>query len=272
MSERLALALDQQAQAVFDTVRDALGSAAAALERSDGELGTNRETINLVQDIARRHPRMRALVIVDGEGRMVWDSRLDAAPTATVADRDYFIAQRDQRDAGTFIGAPIEGRLSGEWIIPVSRRVPSRDGSFAGVIVETLRLSTFEDFFRSLQLGSHGVVGLIRLDGVVLARDPPSRFIGRSIAGNPAFPQMNSPATGGTFQTVSAIDGIDRIFSYRQIPSLRVSAYVGIATADALAQWYRDLGLQGAIWLLCALFLGSFTVVMVRQLERREAA
>ena len=56
--------------------------------------------------------------------------------------------------------------------LAVSRRLSNPDGSFAGVVVGTLRLAYFRDRFAGLSIGERDVITVFRNDGAVLARDP----------------------------------------------------------------------------------------------------
>ena len=87
---------------------------------------------------------------------------------------------------------PYRSRLrGGDESLAVSRRLSNPDGSFAGVVVGTLRLAYFRDRFAGLSIGERDVITVFRNDGAVLARDPYSMSdLGDDFAMSPAFQQF----------------------------------------------------------------------------------
>ena len=266
LNARLALALDEHTRAVFGAVDHALTITA---ERLAEPQRPDREAI-LSQALDTYH--VRSMALIDRTGRLIYSTIPTAPLGADFSDRDYFAANRDNPRLGLFIGVPIVGRASGERIIPLSRRLAAADGSFAGVIQATLPLNALQDFFRSLQIGENAVVGIVRRDGPILLREPAGRAIGTSLEKGPLFTRYLPLSPAGTYRTSTIVDGVDRIVSYRSVPSLGLVVYVSRAVDDVLAPWRRDLGILGAIFLACAALIAAFTQFLIRQAERREAA
>src|SRR5690349_15504302 len=81
---------------------------------------------------------------------------------------------------------------SGKWAIALSRRITAPDGTFAGCITTLLDPQQLEPFYRSINLGSDGIVSLLGTDGYIRARgsadglSQPETF-GKSIAKAPVF-------------------------------------------------------------------------------------
>jgi two-component system, NtrC family, sensor kinase len=72
----------------------------------------------------------------------------------SAADRDSFMAHAERADLGLFIGTPLLSRRVGTWFVSVSRRVPSADGSFAGIVVAAVEPRYFDRFYSGLALGA----------------------------------------------------------------------------------------------------------------------
>jgi diguanylate cyclase (GGDEF)-like protein len=199
-----------------------------------------------------------------------------------VGDRAHFIFQVNDSADQLYIGAPITGRISGKLAIELTRRVSNPDGSFDGVVVTSLDLSQLETFFSSLEIGHGGVVSLVRLDGMVLARGGPDgltgRFDGLSIATSPLFAALrHSPA--GTYWNSSTssvqFDDISRLMFYRVVPELPMVAIVGMATqsifqqANATLLNYLIAGTALTLLVLAAVALGA--VSQARILSTKDA-
>ena len=70
------------------------------------------------------------------------------------------------------IGAPLLGRLTGDWLFTVSRRLEDRNGEFAGIIASVVDIRYFARFFDSVNLGEDSRITLWRNDGTFLVGTP----------------------------------------------------------------------------------------------------
>jgi signal transduction histidine kinase len=271
MADKAALALERHTQATFDILDGVLRATADQLARA-----ARRGDTTGLDDILRRnaegHAAVRSISLRDANGRLMHFTGISVPPRRDASPYDYFRAQRDGTARGTFIGTPIRSRINGEWLIPISRRVDGAHGEFAGIVVATLPVNFFSDFFRSLQFGRHGVLSIFRADGITLVREPVDGLIGVRVPGSPLFSKELRPASIGEQRVTTITDGVDRIFAYRALPGLPLVVTIGIAVDDALADWYGRMHLYIGIWLLCAAMLIAFTAVMARQAAREDAA
>jgi hypothetical protein len=272
-SAALALALEQHAETVFAAADSALTTIIAEMSELGGRGPHETQKMHavLARNIAN-HRYLVGLVVVDEAGRLRYDPRFDGPSQFDVADRDYFIAQRDRADLGLFIGAPVESRVTGQLVIPMSRRLQDADGKFAGIVVATVPIAKFEEFLRTLQLAPQSVAGIVRHDGLVLVRQPPADVIGTSLANNRIFREYIPRSRLATVRVVSDIDGIERINSYRALTTMAVVSYNAISIEDALADWHRSVRLMSAIGLFCSATIALLTALLVRQAKRRETA
>ena len=78
---------------------------------------------------------MGVLFALDERGDITVDAGAQPPRKGNYADRDYFRAHRDRPGLGLFIGQPLISRLTGERMLPFSRRLNNPDGSFAGVVM-----------------------------------------------------------------------------------------------------------------------------------------
>lgn len=66
----------------------------------------------------------------------------------------------------------IRSRSTGDLIIPVSRRLNHADGSFAGVVIATLYVDYFRQFYNTFALNNDASLSLVLADGSILYRRP----------------------------------------------------------------------------------------------------
>lgn len=205
--------------------------------------------------------------VLDEAGTVIADSRSPSPRAGNFVSRDYFVAQRrDARDS-LFIGAPF---LKGPWaMIPLSRRIAHPDGSFAGVVVGTMRLAYFRDLFARLDIGRHGSIALLRDDGQVLMRLPyQADEIGRMLPPGAPFFQAR---LGGEIDGMDPIDHRWCRFVFQPVGSLPLVVAVGLADTDIYAAWRRHAALLGAAIMALSLIDLVLLVVLRYALRRREA-
>ncbi len=125
-------------------------------------------------------PQIETLGIIDADGNVINASR----PTPiqfNFADRDYFIAFKDNPALEQFVSAPTPNRSSGVMGIVLARRLHGADGTTLGLLGVFIKLEFFESYWRSVidSAESDSSISLDRLDGTVLARFPHSNVIGK---------------------------------------------------------------------------------------------
>src|SRR5262249_14138832 len=83
------------------------------------------------------------LILADKRGRIIDGTAPDTVGT-DIADQDYFraLAKRAPDDGAMFVGPSTTHPLLPSWHMSLARPLRYRDGSFAGVIVAMLRLSS----------------------------------------------------------------------------------------------------------------------------------
>jgi len=214
---------------------------------------------------------MGSILVLNAEGQVMLDSRSLAPAPRNYADHDFFRMHQQRSDLGLFISKPWIAE-DGQYLLSFSRRMSHPDGSFAGVVAGSMRLSYFHDLFRKLQLGPDDSMNLMSADGTILMRAPfDIDTIGHNLGKASAFRQLASLAAG-TYRTISALDGIERLFVYQQIGHHPLVVVQGLALRTILADWWREVWLIGTLTLaLCAIVM-ALTLFLIAALKRRSAA
>ena len=201
---------------------------------------------------------MGSILVLDGHGTVVLDSRALHPAKASYRDQDFFTAHARDAGGGLHVSRPALDP-DGQYVIRLSRRLSHADGSFAGVVAGALRLAYFDDLFGKLTLGPASTITLLRADGTVLTRRPfDAAAIGRDLAGTTLFRHFGPDSRSGTFEARVKRDGVDRFFTYRQIGVLPLILSVGLSSDQIDAAWRRDsgiLGLVAALLVIAAVFL-----------------
>ncbi len=207
---------------------------------------------------------------VNEHGEVIADSESRTPRSGNYAGRDYFIAQRhDARDL-LYIGRPFLTQPGQAAALSISRRMTHRDGSFAGVVVGSLRLAYFHELFAGLSVGPHGTIALLRDDGMVLQERPSAPAeIGRILPQDAPFFRLRGNDRSSVAERVresipvEVMDPIDhrqRRLVFKQIGDLPLVVVVGLANEDIYAAWrskaISPLFIVGALGLLNLLLLG----------------
>ncbi len=268
----LATAIENDVSRNFETLDLSLQAVVEGLKHP----GIDRIAPDLRQlvlfDRSATAKHLGTILVLDDAGNVRIDSRSMQPPRINLADRDYFRAHKDNPALGLHIGDPKIARLTGRWFVSISRRLSHPDGSFAGVAMASLRLSYFQQLFKSVALGPNGNVTLLKTDGTVLMRWPyKEEFIGLDLSNVKLFDHL-AHARAGHFETAAAVDGLDRLFAYRQIADLPLVISVGQLTDDIYASWRTAAVVIGIlVATLCAVAFW-LALYLIRELRRRKDA
>ncbi|MBV9860976.1 MAG: GGDEF domain-containing protein [Alphaproteobacteria bacterium] len=205
-----------------------------------------------------------SLLVLDAAGNIVIDSASPIPRKGNFSDRDYFRFHRDNPDPGLHISHPFQSRLERDYSFGLSLRLSNPDGSFAGIVIGTMRLALFHEMFGDISLGPHGAITLVMTDGTILMRQPfhyedVGRNIAASHAGGDDLAHRLAVARSGLFEGTAVVDGITRLFAYSQVADYPLIVHVGFCVEDIFAGWEQKALTLG----LMALALCAATVALV---------
>jgi PAS domain S-box-containing protein len=226
-------------------------------ERIDESLATRTAAVRQVS----------LVTIVDANGIQRYRSRGVSPPNLSVADRSYFIAQRDYAAPGFFMSEPLVTRSENRAGVVVSRRLDADNGGFAGVITAIVDLDDLKQFYTSVNTGMGSAIHLLREDGTLLVRNPATP---EAVALK--FPALavvpNTPAT----RLVNPIDGREDFIAVARVRDTPLVLAVTREKDAALRPW-RDEAIRVGVRTLILTLLGMLTIVaLLRQLRRVEAS
>jgi PAS domain S-box-containing protein len=206
--------------------------------------------------------QVRQISIVDADGNLRHRSRvLSAAAPLNVADRSYFIAQRDDPAVGMFMSELLTTRTEGRSAVILSRRLEDLQGRFAGVVVANVDLEDLNQLYRAVDLGAGSAVQLLRDDGTLLVRNPgASQVLGRK------FPALTVPVAPGA-TLINPVDGRSDFIAVAAVRNAPLKLAVTRDAAVALAIW-RAEAIRLAIRTLVIALLSALTLaIMMRQIR-----
>ncbi|MRV71138.1 diguanylate cyclase [Duganella sp. FT92W] len=261
------------AQHADDTIKAADIALADIVERieTDGTAPQALERMHaLMEEQVRQVAQLQGLFVYDATGRWVVNSRPTMNRSLNNADREYFVYHLNNTDRGPHIGIPVVSRSTGKWILPVSRRLNHKDGSFAGVALATIDLEYFREFYESLDVGRQGAVGLILNSGVLVLRVPyDDKRIGTSIVNSPLYHAYVRSGDSGTGYFTSMQDSELRLNSYRALARYPLFVSAALSREELLDGWWRDTLLHAFGVLVLAGLLALFGRRLIRQIELR---
>lgn len=227
----------------------------------------------LLFDRAATARYLGSILVLDAKGNVIIDAGYEVPRKGNFSDRKYFTVHRDNPNVGLYVSDPYRSRFrNGLPSIALSRRISRPDGSFAGVAMVAVELQYFRQLFDGLSLGSHGTFALMGRDGSVIVRQPyDPNVIGRNIRDASAFQHFLS-APEGTFSDVSAIDGIARLYFFKNFPNLPLIATVAQAHSDIYAAWQRRALTIGSLMAAFAIGFIGLCIGLSVQLRRRQRA
>jgi two-component system, NtrC family, sensor kinase len=225
-------------------------------------------------------PQLRAIFLIDRDGRPLASSQLVQVPADLRSRERSFFNVHIAGDVGTHVSEVVQPRLAifGTPFFVLSRRRPSADGTFNGVIAVAVVPQYFEEFYTLIGRGPGELYALIRADGNFLARypQPPDRLraVGPGLEAAVAEGRERAIRTGR-----SQIDGAERRVGYRKLEGFPVYAIAGIETSAIRGEWMSTMaghlifGVPATLFILLILAMAlRRTRRLHAEAERREAA
>ncbi|HZS83324.1 MAG TPA: ATP-binding protein [Stellaceae bacterium] len=213
-----------------------------------------------------------AIIVLDETGRQIFDSRSLTPPAENLADREDFRWHRDHADTNLRVGAPVQDPQTGDWSIPLSRRVDRPDGSFGGVVAGSFHVDYIRRLFESVERGRNGSISLFRTDGMMMSRAPfDAREIGRDRSAAVLFKYLRQ-APSGSFVVSAAVDGVRRLYTYRRVGEVPLVLSFGQATDTILLEWRQKAVIIGLVVLGLAGTAGLLGLALGAELRRRGRA
>ncbi|XBS71581.1 sensor domain-containing diguanylate cyclase [Acerihabitans sp. KWT182] len=266
----LTQALTQHASDTFVQAEATLEELAQTISQQ-GMAANQRPFLHrLFQDKTHGLEQIDAISLYDSLGHMLVTAAQKLPAMNDFSDRDYFIYHRDHPDLTIHIGRVIRSRMTHELILPLSRRLNNPDGSFAGVLLESVMISHFRNFYTKFIISDDSTLMMLLNNGTVLYRHPyDEKVIGTTIADSPLFKDNIRQNQSGTVHSALANDPQAMVYSYEHLKQFPVIITSGISMDQALSDWRHDALSHAAMTLVFVLMISLTCLVLMRQLRGR---
>jgi diguanylate cyclase (GGDEF)-like protein/PAS domain S-box-containing protein len=273
-AHNLAHLLEFDISAVFGRSDLVLRTVVDEIERQLVSGSLNRQRLDSFLKQQHAHlPEIISLRVTDENGLVRFGEGVPAGAPVNLSDREHFILQKGNPQAGLVIAKPVMARISKEWAIPLSRRFNRRNGQFAGIVYINIPVSYFVGKFASLDLGTNGLISLRSAGHISMARYPEIQEGGGAIGQSAVSDQLRNLLKDNpdsvTYLAVSPSDGIERIFSYQKLSNYPVYVVSGLATRDILSEWKRDTVQTAGLVALFSVTTLLFAWLLVRFWRRQ---
>ncbi|MBL8407449.1 MAG: PAS domain-containing protein, partial [Candidatus Accumulibacter sp.] len=213
---------------------------------------------------------LAGLRVFDRSGDLRYSS--DGAHTAptNVADRDYFRFLQNQPQSGLMFSEVIVSRTTGRPSLIIARALQDPHGVFLGIVTAVLDLDRQVEIFRSVDVGSNGIISFRRSDDhrqVVRWPSVPGKMNQELDPGHPLRPPMARGDRTGTLHFASQTDGVQRIYSFHRLEHYPFYFIIGVSFDDVLAGWRTRARVVGA----CGFLLLALFAALLLRLWRSEA-
>jgi diguanylate cyclase (GGDEF)-like protein len=271
-SRNLGHSVANQLDSVFSEADRLLNTLSYILERN--EMAPS--TLETLQPIMVTHlsqaEYLHGLFVYGANGQWLVHTQPTQARQANNSDREYFVQHRESRSTRVLISKPVRSRSTGEWIVPVSKRIDNANGDFAGVLLATVRVDHILKLLSRFDVGEKGAISLSLADGTIVLRRPYAvEDMGRVIPGNPIMPAVIS-ARAGITQLTSPIDGIERLVVFEHLPNNPLFIAIALSEKEILSQWRNAAQVQLACVLLVVTVIVFSARYIIRSLKLRRAS
>jgi two-component system, NtrC family, sensor kinase len=202
-----------------------------------------------------------SLFLVDPTGHLAVSAMAMPSPRLDTNDRSYFRTHVAQ-DAGTYVDHAVLSRISGRVIFNVSKRRPSVDGEFDGVIALASEQDYWLRFYSTLDQRLSPSVNLVRAEGDTLIRFPAVPF--GQARPSEQFMQLIQARSEAYYEVTSRADGSVRIVGYRKLARYPVYVVYTVSKDAVLAGWRNEAAII-VLFTVAAIGLLSTITFFLRQ-------
>ena len=265
----LVASVAQQMDSMFSETSNVLSGITSELERNDVTPTSLERLQPVLVNQAMLTQHIHDIFVYDAQGNWLVTSRAAMLDAINSADREYIIHHRSNPSAATFIGNPMLSRSAGVWVIPVSKRFNDAAGQFAGVVLATIKVEHVKQLISEFEIGQQGALALSNNDGVIMVRRPfVVEDLGKTIAGS-AIHKASLKQVWGTLDTVSPVDGVERLVSFRHLKNHPMLVAVALSKHEMLKNWRATTYFQTAWILVICAFTGLAGAYVVRSVRER---
>jgi len=248
-AERTAASFSEYAQRAFEIQETALEAVLDHVKgRSATDIAADRSVHGFMAQIDKHTHTSEAISLVRADtGRAIASSQSFPAPDLDVSQRDYLKAHRAGYQ-NTYIGEVVSAAPFGGVGFTISRSDPA-----TGIIA--VAQMPIDSFMRlsEVRASPRDALMLARADGIALVLSPPvANPVGFRLHDDGVTLRLiDGEAKGGTIAP-SGVDGIERLWQFRQVGHYAVYAIYGMDVVLIRTAWLRQIVPFGLVTLLAS--------------------
>jgi two-component system, sensor histidine kinase PdtaS len=222
----------------------------------------------------KKFPANATAAVFDVDGHNAFTTSVDEKFSADVkVSEDDFVALK-AGEMVRFSSLLIDAK-TGKQSFVVSRRL-IRNGAFAGIVALSIPSDILFNLWTSLGLGANSTVGIIRNDGMLVARYPPPTGP-LNMKDYKLFTDLLPKSDSGTYDAVSPVDGVSRIVGYRKTHNGPFVVIASISIDFAMREFWHFMGRISSILIplvagICGLLYWLSQILKREQRQRHELA
>jgi signal transduction histidine kinase len=203
-----------------------------------------------------RHSTQKAIVGQSRASQFIFRQLLAQTSDDLVIDTPY----RTPLDAHTYL-------------IPIGRRLTDEFGTFNGAVVAAFFPAAPRGFFRTVDVGEHGLVSVLHPDGFVVFREPSSANpIGTPAVGDPVFEAAKHGAPDGIVHGPLSPGGPVFLTAYHATTSPPLYVAVSLERSEVLAAFRRQILGSALFFAVLTTTLAATLTLLFRQMDANAAA
>src|SRR5450631_2639465 len=235
---------------------DVRGSPAPSDDHSHGLGG--QDTYRFLMERLSHLSQAEFISLVNKNGKLVNTTQQWPSPSIDLSDRVHFQHFKNVDDKEIFISDALINRINGTHFVSFSKRINGANSTFLGEVLIGVKLTYFQQIYKSIAALPDQKFLLLHRDGTVIARYPDQlvRADEKLPAESPWYRLVSQG--GGTFQAPGLIDGVARLMAVRPLRNYPLVVNVAVTEAAALATWRIQaitLGLGTLLIMICLAFL-----------------
>lgn len=186
--------------------------------------------------LAAESQTVAGLFVTDASGATCLNTNAFPPPPVSLADRRYFEVHSGGRNEA-YVGPAIEARTDQGFRFTVSRPL-LLDGAFRGVVVASVKTTSFESLYKDLDLDAEDSASVYNDEGYLVVRNSQAEeHLGKRFdlerLGLGGFPESRQ------FRKASEVDGTERIYSAAGVPEYGFIATVGLSVDRVNREWWQ---------------------------------
>ena len=203
--------------------------------------------------------------VADRLGNLIFDSSTTGPVSGQLESMALLKIHEERADVGLLISPP-SSDAAGAYEILLSRRMVDAQGSFAGVVIGSIKASYFHDLFRRLDLHEDDALTLVNRNGFVAMRRPfDIAMLGLDFSG-PILRQA-ALSESGWFEGTGVIDPISRLHVWKRGPNFTL--IYGRSLEEIFRPWLSEVFRIGWIVVALVLIVAIVTTILVLEMRLR---